>query len=62
MSDRTNDDEAQGGPSQAEGDRETVEESLGERPTTHATDDSGQTNVGEDKPSQAEGDRESAEQ
>lgn len=61
MSDQPNDDQPtfSSGPSQAEGDRETVEEALGERPTQT----SGRTNaqdqdVASDEPSQAEGDRE----
>lgn len=51
------------GPSQAEGDRETIEEALGERPTqtserTNAVDE----DVASDEPSQAEGDRETIEE
>ncbi len=51
------------GPSQAEGDRETIEEALGERPTqTSERTDAQDQDVPSDEPSQAEGDRETIEE
>jgi hypothetical protein len=51
------------GPSQAEGDRELIEEKLGERPTqTSETTDAQDQMSPSDHPSQAEGDREKIEE
>ena len=52
------DDVAAGKPSQAEGDRATVEQDLGERPRTSERPEPEPTG----KPSQAEGDRATVEQ
>lgn len=53
-----------GGPSQAEGDRATVEATLGEQNSgdSGATDSAGKTDYAGDQPSQAEGSRETVEQ
>ncbi len=59
MTDQTRDDQStSSGPSQAEGDRQMIEEKLGEQPTqTNAeTSDSTQAEASS-HPSQAEGDR-----
>lgn len=48
-------------PSQAEGDRQIIEEKLGEQPTqTNAETPTGAHTAETDKPSQAEGDRDVA--
>jgi hypothetical protein len=65
MSNQPNDDQPtfSSGPSQAEGDRETIEEALGERPTqTSERTNAQDQDVASDEPSQAEGDRETIEE
>jgi hypothetical protein len=65
MSDQPHDDQPtfSSGPSQAEGDRETIEEALGERPTqTSERTNAQDQDVPSDEPSQAEGDRETIEE
>lgn len=58
MTDTNQDDPAIQKPSQAEGDRETIEEALGERSTTSA--DQQHPDPAVKKPSQAEGERDSS--